>query len=151
MQRRHVLRAALTTVTVAALGTLGIRRADAAWAAAAFDSRNVADALRAAFGTDAHVPSDLIVLKAPNLAENGATVPFEVSTSLAGAESISFLVEGNQNPLAARFRLTPGSGRTVSTRLKLGRSSGVLVIVRADGKLYSARKEVGVTIGGCGG
>lgn len=149
MKRRYLLQTLLAG-TVAA-GVLGARNADAAWTADAFAAKSIADALKGAFGTDVLVPSDAISIKAPNLAENGAMVPIEVSTTLSGLESISFLVERNQNPLAATFYLSPDASRTLATRVKLGRSSAVLVVVRAGGTLYSARKEIEVTIGGCGG
>jgi sulfur-oxidizing protein SoxY len=66
-------------------------------------------------------------------------------------ESISIIVPNNPNPLAATFKLTPSSGGLVSTRIKMGKTSEVHAVVMAGGKLYSASKEVKVTIGGCGG
>ena len=151
MERRIFLQASLAGAVVAATGTVGILDASAAWQADAFAARSVALALKSAFGTEEHSPSDRIAIKAPNLAENGAMVPVEVTTTLPNVESISFLVEGNQNPLAATFRLGANAERVIATRLKLGRSSAVLVVARSGGVLYSARKEIRVTIGGCGG
>ncbi|MBV2187144.1 MAG: thiosulfate oxidation carrier protein SoxY [Rhizobium sp.] len=151
MERRQFLQTTVASAIVAAAGPFRTGDANAAWQEDAFDARSVADALKGAFGTDKHVPSDAITIKAPNLAENGAMVPIEVVTTLAGLESISLLVEGNQNPLTATFRLSSDANRVLATRVKLGRSSAVLVIARAGGTLYSARKEIKVTIGGCGG
>jgi sulfur-oxidizing protein SoxY len=151
MKRRSLLQALLASSVAAAAGLFGSRDAGAAWAADAFSAKTIADALKGAFGTDVLVPSDAIVIKVPNLAENGAMVPIEVSTALPGLESITFLVERNQNPLAATFYMSPDANRILATRIKLGRSSAVLVVARAGGTLYSARKEIEVTIGGCGG
>lgn len=95
--------------------------------------------------------SDLVKLKAPAIAENGAVVPITVSTDLPDVTNISVLVNENPNPLAASFDLTPTSVPTVATRLKMGKTTMVTALVAAGGKLYSVEKEVKVTIGGCGG
>ena len=95
--------------------------------------------------------SSHVSIKAPDIAENGAVVPITVRTDLANAESVSIIVPNNPNPLAASFELTPSSGGLVSTRIKMGKTSEVHAVVKAGGKLYSATKEVKVTIGGCGG
>jgi len=95
--------------------------------------------------------SDQITLKVPDIAENGAVVPVTVSTALSNVESISIMVENNPTPLVAMFQLSPQSIPDVSVRMKMGESSVVRAVVKADGKLYSASKEVKVTIGGCGG
>jgi sulfur-oxidizing protein SoxY len=92
-----------------------------------------------------------VTIKAPDIAENGAVVPITVKTDLAGVESVSIIVPNNPNPLAALFELTPSSGGMVSTRIKMAETSDVHAVVKAGGKLYSASKEVKVTIGGCGG
>ncbi len=92
-----------------------------------------------------------VTIKAPDIAENGAVVPITVKTDLAGVESVSIIVPNNPNPLAASFELTPSSGGMVSTRIKMAETSDVHAVVKAGGKLYSASKEVKVTIGGCGG
>lgn len=95
--------------------------------------------------------SDLITLKAPAIAENGAVVPVSVSTDLPDVTNITVMINENPNPLAASFDLTPASVPNVSTRLKMGKTTMVTALVAAGGKLYSVEKEVKVTIGGCGG
>jgi len=90
-------------------------------------------------------------MKIPDIAENGAVVPVTVSTELENVESISIVVDNNPTPLAASFDMSPSMLATVSVRIKMGQSSDVRAIVKADGKLYSTTKEVKVTIGGCGG
>lgn len=147
LHRRLVLRGA-----VALSALLAVPRALlAAWPEQAFGSKQTADALKALYGTTDHTASDKITLTAPDIAENGAVVPISVSTTLDGVESISVIVEQNPQPLAASFDLSPGSVADVSTRLKMGKTSNVVAVVKADGKLYSTSKEVKVTIGGCGG
>ena len=78
-------------------------------------------------------------------------VPVSVSTSLSDVTSISFLVAENPNALAASYQIAPGTAASVANRLKMARTSNVVAVVEAGGKLYSATKEVKVTVGGCGG
>lgn len=117
---------------------------------AAFDAKAADTAVEDAFGGPA-TESDQVTLKIPDIAENGAVVPVTVSTDLADVESIAVVVEKNPTPLAALFELTPQSVPEVSVRIKMGESSPVRAVVKAGGKIYSASKEVKVTIGGCGG
>ena len=80
-----------------------------------------------------------------------ACITTSVTTDIAGAKTISIITEKNQQPLTASFDLGPGAEGYVSTRIKMGKTSNVIAVVKADGKLHSASKEVKVTIGGCGG
>jgi len=116
----------------------------------AFDQKSSDDVMKSLFNSTA-TDSSHVTIKAPDIAENGAVVPITVRTDLANAESVSIIVPNNPNPLAASFTLTPESGGLVSTRIKMGKTSDVTAVVKAGGKLYSAKKEVKVTIGGCGG
>jgi len=109
------------------------------------------DAVIADLFGETPVASDRVRLKIPDIAENGAVVPVTISTDLENVESISVVVDKNPTPLAASFELGPRSLSGVSVRIKMGETSPVRAIVRADGKLYSTTKEVKVTIGGCGG
>ncbi len=95
--------------------------------------------------------SDKIQIKVPDIAENGAVVPVSVSTSLTGVRRITVLVEDNPTPLVSVFEFHEGAIPYISTRVKMLKTSNVMVLVEAGGKLYSAGKEVKVTIGGCGG
>jgi len=122
----------------------------AEWPKASFESKNVADALKGV-GASGPVESKDILIKAPDIAENGAVVPVEVTSKVAGTESIIILVEKNNNPMVASFNLSNGAEGYVSTRIKMAQTSGVRVAVKAGGKTYTAAKEVKVTIGGCGG
>jgi sulfur-oxidizing protein SoxY len=78
-------------------------------------------------------------------------VPIAVTTTLEGVTSISFLVSENPNALAASYVIPEGTLPSVANRLKMQKTSNVIAIVEAGGKLYSAAKEVKVTVGGCGG
>ena len=153
LRRKFIKTAAFVGATVSAVGT-GIlipQRALGAYAKAAFEAKDVSGALTAAMGTDQHTASDAIKLKAPDIAENGAVVPVTVSSTMGNIEAISIIASANVSPLTSTYMLSSASEPFVSTRIKMAKTSDVLAVVKADGKLYSAAKEVKVTIGGCGG
>jgi sulfur-oxidizing protein SoxY len=116
----------------------------------AFKQKDSKEAIRLLYGRTAE-PSDKIRLDAPEIAENGAVVPISVSSSLADVTSIAFVVPENPNVLAAYYRLPQGTMPNISNRLKMAKTSNVIVLVESGGKLFSATKEVKVTVGGCGG
>jgi sulfur-oxidizing protein SoxY len=120
------------------------------WPEDAFKQKGTADAIKALYGKTAEV-SDKVKLDAPEIAENGAVVPVSLTTTLTDVTSISFLVADNPNALAASYNIPPGTMPSVANRLKMAKTSSVTAIVEAAGKLYSANKEVKVTVGGCGG
>jgi sulfur-oxidizing protein SoxY len=153
--RRLVLRGA-GSVALAGLGVV-LFHATAALAAAndkypeeAFKQKNGKEAIKLLYGRTAE-PSDKIKLDAPEIAENGAVVPISVSTSLADVTTIALVVPENPNVLAAYYKIPQGTMPNVSNRLKMAKTSNVIVIVESGGKLFSATKEVKVTVGGCGG
>jgi len=154
MKRRTFLKgsvaAGAVSVAVGA-GLLTPRMVLAAWPTAAFGAKSVDSALDALTGTHQMENSDKISIRAPDIAENGAVVPISVTTSIANTESISIIAEKNAAPLTASFVLGTGTEGYVSTRIKMGKTSRVLAVVKAGGKLYSTGKEIKVTIGGCGG
>jgi sulfur-oxidizing protein SoxY len=116
----------------------------------AFRQKSDADAIKALYGKTAEA-SDKIKLDAPEIAENGAVVPIAVTTTLADVTSISFFVSENPNALAASYVIPAGTVPAVANRLKMAKTCNVIAIVESGGKLYSATKEVKVTVGGCGG
>ena len=151
--RRNVLKGAAGAGAVAiavVAGVLKPTQAMAAWNKAAFDAKNVGSALSSIGVTDPADSKD-ITIKAPDIAENGAVVPVEVTSSIAGTTSISILAEKNASPLVGNFNLSGGAQGFISTRIKMGQTSLVRAVVKAGGKSYTAAKEVKVTIGGCGG
>ena len=152
--RRKFLRSTLYLgVVTSAIGTgiLAPGRAFAAYLADAFAAQDISGALKAAVGSDQHSSSDAIKIKAPDIAENGAVVPISVSSTLPNVESITIIASNNPSPLTSTYMLSNGAEPFVSTRIKLGKTSEILAVVKSDGKLFSASKEVKVTIGGCGG
>ena len=116
----------------------------------AFKQKNSDDAIKALYGKTAEA-SDKIKLDAPEIAENGAVVPVAVSSTLPDVTSISILVAENPNALIASYRIPAGTIPNVANRIKMAKTSNVIAVVEAGGKLYSASKEVKVTVGGCGG
>jgi sulfur-oxidizing protein SoxY len=153
--RRLVLRGA-GSVALAGLGvaSLGVTTVFAAandkYPDDAFKQKDGQQAIKLLYGRTAE-PSDKVKLDAPEIAENGAVVPISVSTTLSDVTSIAFLVPENPNVLAAYYKIPQGTLPGVANRFKMAKTSNVTVIVEAGGKLYSATREVKVTVGGCGG
>ena len=154
MKRRTILKGTLAAGVIGtsiSAGLLTPRSVMAAWPKSVFSATSVADAMTTMFDTDKHDASAKVTLKAPDIAENGAVVQIVVSADMDNVDSISIIADKNVNPMTASFQLSEQSVPYVATRIKLGKTSNVIAIVKADGKLYSAQKEVKVTIGGCGG
>ena len=153
--RRLVLRGA-GSVALASLGIVAFHAAPSLAAANdkypedAFRQKDGKEAIKLLYGRTAE-PSDKIKLDAPEIAENGAVVPISVSTSLADVTTIAFVVPENPNVLAAYYRIPQGTVPNVANRLKMAKTSNVIAIVESGGKLFSATREVKVTVGGCGG
>ena len=155
LQRRKALRTGggMTLLTlVAAAGWLRADDAHAAeWNKAAFETNSMDATLKALGGGTPSQSKDITFFQTPDIAENGAVVPFTVQSKLPKTESIALLVEKNPNILAANFQIPDGTEPWVNTRIKMGQTSNVYALVKADGKYYYASKEVKVTLGGCGG
>jgi sulfur-oxidizing protein SoxY len=99
-----------------------------------------------------------MMLRLPAIAENGNAVPLNVMvespmTAADHVKAIHVFATGNPTPEIAVFHLTPAMGRaTVDTRIRLGQTQDVVAFAEmSDGRLFMARAEVKVTIGGCGG
>ena len=143
--------AAGTLALAAAAGLLKTGEAfAAAWNKSAFESKAVADALKSLGATNL-IESKDINITAPDIAENGAVVPVAVTSKIPNTQSISIIAEKNPFPLTSTFDIASGAEGYISTRLKISQTSNVRAVVKADGKFYTAAKEVKVTIGGCGG
>ena len=118
------------------------------------DAANIAKSLDAAFevlGAGKPAVSGDVVLNTPDIAENGAVVPVGVLSNIPKTEYIAIMIEKNPNMLAASFTLPEGTLADVQTRVKMGQTSDVYAVVKADGKFYMSKKEIKVTLGGCGG
>jgi len=153
--RRRVLQgtggaAVMGLAMAAGLFKPGSAWAQAGWNKAAFDTKSLNDAVKALGGASAAESKD-ITITSPDIAENGAVVPFTISSKLPKTEQLAILVEKNPSILAASFNIPDGTEPWVNTRVKMGQTSNVIALVKADGKFYYASKEVKVTLGGCGG
>jgi len=142
---RRVLLAALAAGLLRPLASLA-----AAWNKDAFGAKSAADALKS-LGAANPVPSNDVVIEAPQIAENGAVVPIEITSHVRGTRSIMVLVEKNPFPLVGKFDFTEGALPFVKLNVKMGETSDVRVVAEAGGKHYIATREIKVTIGGCGG
>lgn len=151
--RRTFLQLSGSAGAMAIAAAAGLLKAGTAWAAPwnknAFESKAVADALKS-LGAGTLIDSKDITITAPDIAENGAIVPVAVTSKIPNTQSIAIIAEKNPFPLAASIDIMAGGDSYVSTRLKMGQTSDVRAVVKADGKFYTAVKEVKVTVGGCG-
>ncbi|MGH6672339.1 MAG: thiosulfate oxidation carrier protein SoxY [Xanthobacteraceae bacterium] len=155
--RRTIVKGAIAG-SLATLGLAGAAPFEAVQAAAdagkwpknAFSEKTEAAAIKTLYGK---IPesSDKVSLDAPEIAENGAVVPISVSTTLPNVTSIAIVVSKNPFPLAASYPIPPGTSPMVANRLKMAKTSNVIALVQSGGKIFSATKEVKVTVGGCGG
>lgn len=151
MKRRDALKnsAAVLGLLVAA-GVLP-QAAHAAYNKAAFEAKTMAEVLKA-MGASAPAESKDVTLTAPDIAENGAVVPIGAATSLPNVKQLLILVEKNPNTMIAAFTVNEALESNFLTRAKLGQSSDVYAVaITNDGKAFFAKKEVKVTLGGCGG
>ena len=156
-KRREILKAGGGATVMALAFSAGVLRPEEAfaqvtWNKTAFETKSFADTVKALGGATAtENPGVRFTSPTPDIAENGALVPVTVTSSLPKTESIAILVDKNPNSLAATFDVLAGMDPFVSTRVKMGQTSDVYALVKADGRYYYAKKEIKVTIGGCGG
>jgi len=131
----------------------GLLKAGAVWATpwnkTAFAAKAPAETLKE-LGAKNLIESKEITITVPDIAENGAVVPVAITSRIPNTQSIAIIAEKNPFPLAASFDIMAGSDSHVSTRLKMGQTMNVRAVVKADGKFYTAVKEIRVTVGGCG-
>ena len=149
--RRETLKHSAVVAGLLASTGLFPQFAHAAFNKAAFDAKSVQDVLKA-IGPGALAESKDVTITGPDIAENGAVVPLGATTTLPNVKQLLILVEKNPSVLVAMFHMTDSIDSTVSTRAKMGQSSDVYAVaITADGKALFAKKEVKVTLGGCGG
>ena len=147
--RRKFVKTSLYSGVMAVIGSSFLSNvALAEWPTAAFDETEYEPALKGLIG-DQELLEGHVTIQAPEIAENGATVPVKVSTDLPNVEWISIFGDKNPRPWISRFYFHGKSKPFVSTRIKLRETSNVVAIVKADGKLYSTKSAVKVTAGGC--
>ena len=107
--------------------------------------------MKALYGDTKSQSSDDITIKVSKVAENGSSVPVTIETDIQDIESISIVVPKNPLPLAAHFEHGKDVIGYVTARIKMAGSSDVIAVVKANDTLYTAKKAVKVTLGGCGG
>jgi len=154
MKRRTFLKGSLMTSALGVAVGAGLLKPNtvlAAWPEAAFKADSMDGAISAVDGGGATETDKIKFVKTPEIAENGNVVPINIETSLSDIEAISVLVENNPSPLACQYLLTSNCDGYIAARIKMRKTSDVTAIVRAGGKNYMAKKQIKVTIGGCGG
>ncbi len=155
LERRNALKAGSGLGLMALFGAVGLLSSKAAlaeWNKDAFAAKTMDEALKAMGVVTAENNAVFIQLTVPEIAENGSIVPVTVASTFSKVEQISILVEKNQiGVLSANFTFPAGTEPMVTTRVKMGQTSNVIALVKADGKFYRVAKEVKVTAGGCGG
>ena len=151
MNRRELLtHSAKVAALLATTGLLPLT-AHAAYNAAAFEVKTMADLVKM-LGGSAPTESKDVTVTGPDIAENGAVVPIGVASALPGVKKLLVLVEKNPSVMSAMFDVSDSVDANFSTRVKMGQSSNVYAVaMMADGKVLFAQKEVKVTLGGCGG
>ncbi|MEG0937958.1 MAG: thiosulfate oxidation carrier protein SoxY [Comamonas sp.] len=151
MKRRDALKNSAAVLGMLMAAGLLPQAAHAAYNKSAFDAKTVAEVLKA-LGASAPAESKDVTLTAPDIAENGAVVPLGAATTLPNVKQMLVLVEKNPNTLVASFAVNDAVEANFLTRAKLGQSSDVYAVaITNDGKAFYAKKEVKVTLGGCGG
>ena len=117
----------------------------------AWEVEKTADGIKALYGNGKLVKSDKLVFKAPKLAENGGSIPIQIKSSL-DLESIALFQDANPRCLSCVFSVPKGAIIEYDFRIKMRQTAVVTVVGKGrDGTLYTASKEIDVSIGGCGG
>jgi sulfur-oxidizing protein SoxY len=152
LTRREMLSHSASVAALLAAAGLLPATALAAWSQAAFDAKNLADAVKA-LGGSTPAENNGVTLTGPDIAENGAVVPVGCASTLPGVKRLLLLVEKNPNTLAAVFDVSSDAVEpNINTRVKMSQTSNVYAVaMMADGKVLYAQKEIKVTLGGCGG
>jgi sulfur-oxidizing protein SoxY len=153
VNRRIFLNASLAATQVGMLAAAGLIRPGtllAQWPRDAFHAEDLDSAMNRLLGSTQTEASDRIHIKTPDPAENGAVVPVDVRSDIPDTEAIYLFGAKNPTPALAEFALTPAVDPSISCRVKLGATGDLVVVVRAGGRLYSARRPVEVVAGGCG-
>ena len=153
MKRRTFLKGTVASGMLGVAASAGLlmpRMVLAAWPKSAFDAHKIDDALNALYGSASTAESGDIKIKAPDIAENGAVVPISVSTGMK-ASSIAVLIKENPSPVTCSYELGGDTVGFISCRVKMGKTSDLIAVVKSGGKLHSAKRKIKVTIGGCGG
>ena len=148
--RRQFIKSTVACLALIKTSLLFPIRVFAEWPESAFEKEKPEDALAALFGDRKITDTDRIVIEMPPGAENGAIVPITIKTDLENVQTISLVAEKNPVALLAQFSFSgKGNGEYLRTRIKLAKSSQVIVVVEADGQLCMNKKYIEVLKGGC--
>jgi sulfur-oxidizing protein SoxY len=150
MKRRSFLKSTVVAGATGVAVSAGILSPNIASAASLAEAKTVDEILKALGATDAAV-SDKIKIKAPEIAENGAVVPVGITSEIAGTTEITSITAANPTPFAAKYTFGEGAEPAIKSRFKMGKTTDVIVVVKAGDKFYTAKSNVKVTKGGCGG
>ncbi len=120
----------------------------AQWPTASFDSKAFDEAFNLVTA-GAEVSEGHVMIDAPQIADNGASVPIVISTDLDDAESISIFVEKNPRPFISTIYLNDKLESSVSLRVKMRETSDLIALVKSPSGQFMARQTVKVTAGGC--
>lgn len=133
------------------LESLGYMKNAGAYQQKAFDAKSVLE-LYKSLGLGMPTESKLITLTTPEIAENGAVVQVAANTSFANISRWIFMVEKNPVPLISIFNITEDITPAITLRCKFAQTSDLIAVAQlSDGKVFYTKKEVKVTLGGCGG
>lgn len=150
IERRRLLQRAAALVS---LGMVALPPAHAVMPGglATLTTKTFGDAVEALLGAPggALMPSALVTLDVPAVADNGAFVPVTVISALPGTREIVLLVERNPQPVAARFIIPAGTEPFVATRIRMAASGTVHAAVRTDAGVFAAMRSVQVMVSGC--
>ncbi|TFW72647.1 thiosulfate oxidation carrier protein SoxY [Methylotenera oryzisoli] len=144
MQRRSFLLGMLTLIALAPVKVWA-----ALWNKTAFEAVKINDATRS-LNISAEIPTQDIVIIAPDRAENGAIVQVEVHSKIENTEAIAILVEHNPTPLIANFMFSNGAEPFVITRIKMAETSDLKIIVKSGTQYFTRSKNIIVLENGCG-
>ena len=150
--RRQILKESAVVAGLLASAGLLPQNAVAAFDAKHFEVHGFDETVKALGATSAPEESDQVILKGPDIAENGAVVPFGLESTAPNVKQIALLIEKNPDTLCAVFDVTPEVEPSFATRSKMQETSKVYAVaLTTDGKALYAQKDVKVTLGGCGG
>ena len=150
MLRRDTLKYLVSGSLIILSGLIKPITALAKWDKTAFTAVDFDEAINAYFPDQQIQETDKIMIGVHPVVESGAVVPVKIKTDLPYPESITIFVDKNPNPLIANFDLFPGCVGFISTRIKVDQPSNIVVVVKADGKVFMTKTFIEVHEGGCG-
>ena len=150
-RKEFINRISASSIFVLAFGSLVNLpfRGLANWNKEAFHSKQYQKSIESLYGSKILEKTSNIKILAPDVAENGASVPITVSTSIKDIENLSIFIENNPLPLIATYKLSKHAIPNFSVRVKIAKSSPIHVVLKSQQKLLSASKKIHVTVGGC--